>query len=144
LAVYKGTKKNGNKTEIKMLNTLWSERIQSSHELYVSRSLRFREDNADIWLPFLRIGKNAKILELGCAGGALLHRVKQLVPGVNAVGLDRDDGHIEYARAKSAELAELELLINRRYDARLAQYRRGEKQWDIATSTVMSATGRKR
>ncbi|MDR1329197.1 MAG: methyltransferase domain-containing protein [Oscillospiraceae bacterium] len=87
-----------------MLNTLWSEHIQSSHELYVSRSLRFREDNADIWLPFLHIGERAKILELGCAGGALLHRVKQLVPGVNAVGLDRDDGHIEYAMAKSAEL----------------------------------------
>lgn len=34
-------------------------------------------------------------------------------------------------------------LINERYDARVAQYQRGEKLWDIAAQTVLVASGRK-
>jgi 2-polyprenyl-3-methyl-5-hydroxy-6-metoxy-1,4-benzoquinol methylase len=61
------------------MNTFWSDYIQSTEELYESRSLRFRADNASVWLPFLHIpdkenGK-AKILEIGSAGGALLHSI---------------------------------------------------------------------
>jgi len=85
-------------------NTNWSDYIQSSEELYRSRSLRFRVDNAAVWLPFLHINDRAVILEIGCAGGSLLHRVKQLIPNVTAIGLDRDSGHIEYAKAKTSEL----------------------------------------
>ena len=85
-------------------NTIWSDYIQSSEELYRSRSLRFREDNAAIWLPFLRISESDAILEIGCAGGSLLHRVKQLIPSVTATGIDRDSGHIEYAKKKTSEL----------------------------------------
>ena len=85
-------------------NTNWSDYIQSSEELYRSRSLRFRADNAVVWLPFLHINDGAVILEIGCAGGSLLHRVKQLIPSVTAIGLDRDSGHIDYAKSKTAEL----------------------------------------
>ena len=85
-------------------NTIWSDYIQSSEELYRSRSLRFRADNATVWLPFLYIREGDAILEIGCAGGSLLHRVKQLIPSVTATGLDRDSGHIEYAKRKTAEL----------------------------------------
>jgi ubiquinone/menaquinone biosynthesis C-methylase UbiE len=85
-------------------NTIWSDFIQSSEELYRSRSLRFRADNTAAWLPFLHINEGAAILEIGCAGGSLLHRVKQLIPSVTAIGLDRDSGHIEYAKRKTIEL----------------------------------------
>ena len=85
-------------------NTNWSDYIQSSEELYRSRSLRFRVDNAAVCLPFLHINGGAVVLEIGCAGGSLLHRVKQLIPNVTAIGLDRDSGHIEYAKAKTSEL----------------------------------------
>ena len=44
-------------------NTIWSDYIQSSEELYRSRSLRFRADNAAVWLPFLRMKDGAVILE---------------------------------------------------------------------------------
>ncbi len=41
------------------------------------------------------------------------------------------------------ELERLATLIHARYDARLAQYRRGEKQWDLATSAVLVVSGTK-
>ena len=85
-------------------DTNWSDYIQSSEELYRSRSLRFRADNAAVWLPFLHIENGSFVLEIGCAGGSLLHRVKQLVPSITARGLDRDSGHIEYAKAKTSEM----------------------------------------
>ena len=40
-----------------------------------------------------------------------------------------------------AEYAELESLINARYDERIALYDRGEKLWDYGTSTVIAVTG---
>lgn len=41
------------------------------------------------------------------------------------------------------EKARLAQLINQRHDDRIGKYLRGEKLWDIATSTVMAVTGRK-
>ena len=41
------------------------------------------------------------------------------------------------------ETGRLAALINQRFDARINQYLQGEKLWDMATSTVMSATGYK-
>jgi len=35
------------------MNNYWSAYVQSSEELYQSRALRFREDNADLWLSAL-------------------------------------------------------------------------------------------
>ena len=86
------------------MNTLWSDCVQTSEELYESRSLRFRPDNADVWLPSLHAENGMDALEIGCAGGLLLHRVKQLIPGIKATGLDRDDNHISFAKAKTKEL----------------------------------------
>jgi len=43
----------------------------------------------------------------------------------------------------AAEAMRLEGLINRRYDARVDMYLRGEKLWDVATGVVMVATGYK-
>lgn len=86
------------------MNTTWSDFIQTTESLYVSRNLRFRLDNKDVWLPLMKISDNMNVLEIGCAGGLLLHQLKQLLPGIQATGLDRDDNHIKYARRKTSEL----------------------------------------
>lgn len=86
------------------MNTIWSDFVQSTEELYQSRGLRFREDNRACWLPLLQVKDGFQVLEVGCAGGVLLHRLKRFYPGIQAVGLDRDDGHIAYARNKTREL----------------------------------------
>lgn len=44
------------------------------------------------------------ILEIGCAGGLLLHQIKKINPSVSITGLDRDSNHIAYALQKSNEL----------------------------------------
>ncbi len=87
-----------------MKNRLWSTYVQTSEELYLSRSIRFRKDNAHIWLPAIKAKDNTKILEIGCAGGLLCHRIKALLPNCEVTGLDRDEGHIEYAINKSKEV----------------------------------------
>lgn len=86
------------------MNTTWSDFIQTTESLYVSRSLRFRFDNKDVWLPLMKISENMNVLEIGCAGGLLLHQLKQLLPGIHTTGIDRDDNHINYARRKTSEL----------------------------------------
>lgn len=86
------------------MHTIWSDYIQSSVELYTSRELRFRRDNIGTWLPALQVSDGMRILEVGCAGGLLLHRIKEALPGVRAIGLDRDSGHIAFARQKTQEL----------------------------------------
>lgn len=43
-----------------------------------------------------------------------------------------------------AEWRRLSELTNARFDGRIERYRRGEKVWDIAVSTVMAISGKKR
>jgi len=86
------------------MNTLWSKYIQTSEELYMTRSVRFRNDNTAKWLPYTKIKSGMKIIDIGCAGGLLCHRVKELLPSCEVYGVDRDAGHIEFARKKSEEL----------------------------------------
>ena len=45
-----------------------------------------------------------KILEVGCAGGLLCHRLKEHLPNAEITGIDFDTGHIEYAKKKTKEL----------------------------------------
>lgn len=81
----------------------WSRYVQSSGELYYSRLLRFTEENQALWLPALGAGEEGDVLEVGCGGGSLCLRLKQLRPGLRVTGLDRDEGHIRFAREKAAE-----------------------------------------
>lgn len=86
------------------MNYYWSTYVQSSEELYKSRELRFHDSNKDLWLKALQAEDGMNILEIGCGGGIFCHRIKTYLPDANVVGLDRDTGHIEYARRKSKEL----------------------------------------
>lgn len=86
------------------MNHYWSTYMQKTEELYASRALKFTAENMDRWLSAMRLRDGMKLLEVGCAGGLLCHRIKAALPGSDVTGLDFDLGHIEYARRKSAEL----------------------------------------
>lgn len=86
------------------MNNMWSTYVQTSEELYNSRAVRFREDNKNLWLSSMRLFDGMKILEVGCGGGLFCNRIKQYLPKCSVIGIDRDTGHIEYAKDKSKEL----------------------------------------
>jgi ubiquinone/menaquinone biosynthesis C-methylase UbiE len=86
------------------MENIWSTYIQTSEELYGSRSVRFREDNKDLWLSAMKLHDGMNVLELGCGGGSFCHRIKTFLPNCCVTGLDRDAGHIQYAIEKSTEL----------------------------------------
>jgi len=52
----------------------------------------------------MKLKDGMNILELGCGGGIFCHRIKTFLPNARVTGLDRDEGHIEFARAKSESL----------------------------------------
>jgi len=86
------------------MNTYWSQYVQKTEELYLSRALKFHKGNIDQWIKAMGLGNGMKILEIGCAGGLLCHRLKERLPDAEITGLDFDTGHIEFARKKSTEL----------------------------------------
>ena len=86
------------------MNTYWSKYVQKTEELYLSRALRFHRGNMDKWIEAMGLCDGMKILEVGCAGGLLCHRLKERLPNAEITGIDFDTGHIEYAKAKTKEL----------------------------------------
>jgi len=88
------------------MENLWSKYVQSSEELYLTRSLRFRDDNTDLWLRHMRLADGMKILEIGCGGGLLCHQIKAHLPNSTVTGIDRDEGHINFARDKSVQIGD--------------------------------------
>lgn len=86
------------------MDSFWSDFLQTTEELYSSRSIRFREDNAQLWLEKIGVKPGQKILEMGCGGGLFCHRIKKAVPDVEITGLDFDEGHIRWAKEKTAQL----------------------------------------
>ncbi len=88
------------------MNTIWSDFVQTTAELYESRAIRFTRENSHDWLSALGLTESSelRVLEVGCAGGLFCHRLAELCPRLTVVGLDRDDNHIAFARSKSREL----------------------------------------
>lgn len=86
------------------MNTYWSQYVQKTEELYASRALKFQRENMDKWIDVMRLRDGMKILEVGCAGGLLCHRLKECLPNAEITGLDFDTGHIDYAKKKTEEL----------------------------------------
>ncbi len=86
------------------MNTYWSQYVQKTEELYLSRALKFHQGNMDKWIDAMQLHNGMKILEVGCAGGLLCHRLKERLPDADITGLDFDIGHIDYARKKTKEL----------------------------------------
>lgn len=86
------------------MNTYWSQYVQKTEELYLSRGLKFHQGNIDRWIEVMGLRDGMKILEVGCAGGLLCHRLKERLPGAELTGVDLDSGHIDFARRKAREL----------------------------------------
>jgi ubiquinone/menaquinone biosynthesis C-methylase UbiE len=86
------------------MNNNWSQYVQTTDELYKSRSLRFTDDNKRLWLSAIGVKDGMNVLEIGCAGGIFCHRIKSYLPNTKVTGLDFDIGHIEYAKVKTDEL----------------------------------------
>ena len=86
------------------MDSMWSKFVQSSEELYNSRALRFREDNKDLWINAMKLVDGMNVLEIGCGGGIFCHRIKTFLPNTVVTGIDRDAGHVKYAKNKSIEL----------------------------------------
>lgn len=86
------------------MNNYWSKYVQKTEELYLSRALRFHQGNIDKWIEAMGLRDGMKLLEVGCAGGLLCHRLKERLPAADITGLDFDTGHIEYAKKKTKEL----------------------------------------
>lgn len=85
------------------MNEVWSRYVQTTEELYQSRSLRFHSGNKELWLRAIGAKPGDRVLEVGCAGGAFCHRLLQYVPGLHVTGLDSDAGHIAFAQEKTRE-----------------------------------------
>ena len=86
------------------MNTYWSQYVQKTEELYLSRGLKFHQGNIDKWIDVMQLRNDMKILEVGCAGGLLCHRLKERLPNAEITGVDFDIGHIDYAKRKAIEL----------------------------------------
>ena len=86
------------------MNNNWSQYVQTTEELYQSRSLRFHDGNKDLWLSAIGVKDGMNVLEIGCAGGIFCHRIKSYMPNVTITGLDFDCEHIAWAKEKSSEL----------------------------------------
>lgn len=86
------------------MNHYWSTYVQKTEELYQSRALKFHPGNMGRWAEVMQLRDGMEILEVGCAGGLLCHRIKAYFPNTKVTGIDFDLGHIEYARRKTQEL----------------------------------------
>ena len=58
----------------------------------------------DKWIDVMQLHDGMNILEVGCAGGLLCHRLKERLQRAEITGVDFDIGHIDFAKKKSAEL----------------------------------------
>ena len=55
------------------MNTYWSQYVQKTEELYLSRSLKFNNKNIDKLTDIMQLRDGLDSLEVGCAGGLLCH-----------------------------------------------------------------------
>lgn len=77
----------------------WSQFIHSAECLYLSRMVRFRDELKSRYMEMFSIQKpRARILEIGCASGALCHQLARWYPTAKVVGIDVDEDFIRYAR----------------------------------------------
>lgn len=78
----------------------WSQFIHSAECLFLSRMVRFRNELKPRYLEAFSIKKNApRILEIGCASGALCHQLACWYPGAKVVGIDVDEDFVKYAQS---------------------------------------------
>ncbi len=92
------------------MNTVWSEHVQGTLTLYLSRKLRFD----DLFFPQyeklfdLSRDRALKILEVGCGPGALAGALRRWYPMSRITAVDRDSSFIRFAKAHEPGIEFLE------------------------------------
>ena len=87
-----------------MVNTFWSETVQSTQLLDTSRKEKFNVYNRKLWFNLLHIQNNLKILEVGCGSGHFTNMIKKYYPTCDVFGIDLDNNHIQFAKNESKRL----------------------------------------
>ena len=154
------------------MNTYWSQYVQKTEELYLSRALKFHQGNIDKWIDIMRLRDGMKILEVGCAGGLLCHRLKERLSNADIIGLSRYpffrfntsviNIHNNYFTVrfqhpvlfthKFCRITKIHHsmginqtlidMVNRRYDKKILQYKNGDKKWEFRIATTVLITPR--
>lgn len=95
------------------MNTIWSDYVQNTGTLYLSRSLRFSDEYKKAYMDAFDIADRKRILEIGCGPGAV----------------------------SEEEIREIKKRIDQRYEKRIELYNAGIKQWDTSMSLTMVLRG---
>ena len=82
------------------MNTIWSEHVQGTMTLYLSRKLRFDDMFFEQYKGVFDLDRNAKlrILEIGCGPGALAEAMHRWYPMAHVTAIDRDSNFISFAK----------------------------------------------
>lgn len=92
------------------MNTIWSDYVQGTKTLYLSRKLRFDDIFFGQYKTLFDIDteRNLNILEIGCGPGALATSLHRWYPNAEITAIDRDSNFITYAKSSAPEIKFLE------------------------------------
>lgn len=90
------------------MNTIWSDYIQNTGTLFLSRTLRFSDTYKENYMNIFNINDKKDILEIGCGPGALTNSLSRWYPNANIIGTDRDTSFIQFVREKMPQLKFME------------------------------------
>lgn len=79
------------------MNTIWSDYVQNTGTLYLSRKLRFSDEYQKAYMNAFDIAGRKRILEIGCGPGALSQALARWYPDAEVLGTDRDSAFIRFA-----------------------------------------------
>lgn len=83
-------------------NEIW--RAFQNPEPFESRSHRFREEMRPLFLQWLGIEPDSRVLDGGCGSGVFTRYLAKGLKGGHIVGFDINEGFVAYGKQKAAEL----------------------------------------
>lgn len=86
------------------MNTIWSDYVQNTGTLYLSRTLRFSDEYKEKYMGAFHIDGKKRILEIGCGPGALTQSLARWYPEAEVIGTDRDTAFIEFATLQAPDI----------------------------------------
>lgn len=89
------------------MNTVWSDYVQGTGTLYLSRKLRFDDRFAGQYRSFFGLDPagRLRLLEVGCGPGALAGALHRWYPYAEITAVDRDSAFIAFAREHEPGIA---------------------------------------
>ncbi len=92
------------------MNNTWSQYVQGTNTLYLTRRLRFDDAFRSQYLPRFALDETRplRIMEIGCGPGALAGALHRWYPKAGIIGLDRDTEFIRFAREHEPDVTFVE------------------------------------